>query len=253
MDNKCKTCAHCKPTYKGYRCEIKDKKTKLTDVCGKWVKRATALLLAVILALTPLTARAEDTAPEVIMHEDWDWQNRTRPTQGFSEIFRATVAFKPTNVTAKANRNSITVTTGCNTAVRSVLIEYTTDDMFWWRETRCFRNVKYVAPVLVTRKSQQKYNWHTGKYSSSTDLSFTQGRRVLSHKYVYHGADQWGMLDVTTKSVNSVRGLVSFRKQFQLQNIPDCRSGYYVRVTYLYTSAVNGKGIRSISTTVKVR
>ena len=217
------------------------------------MKRIMILLLAVIMALTPLTAHAEDTAPEVIMHEDWDWQNRTRPTQGFSEIFRATVAFKPTNVTAKANRNSITVTADCNTAVRSVLIEYTTDDMFWWRETRCFRNVKYVAPVLVTRKSQQKYNWHTGKYSSSTDLSFTQGRKVLSHKYVYHGSDQWGMLDVTTKSVNSVRGLVSFRKQFQLQNIPDCRSGYYVRVTYLYTSAVNGKGIRSISTTVKVR
>ena len=217
------------------------------------MRKLLAAIMVAVMALTPIGAHAEDTAPEVIMHEDWEHTDNTRPEQLFSETFRATVAFKPTNVTAKANRNSITVTADCNTAVRSVLIEYTTDDRFWWRETRCFRNVKYVDPVLVACKSQQKYNWHTGKYSSSTDLSFTQGRRVLSHKYVYHGSDQWGMLDVTTKSVNSVRWLVSFRKQFQLQNIPDCRSGYYVRVTYRYTSAVNGKGIRSISTTVKVR
>ena len=72
MDNKCKTCAHCKPTYKGYRCEIKDKKTKLTDVCEKWAKRATALLLAVILATTPLSVHAEKRNwwPEQICEDD---------------------------------------------------------------------------------------------------------------------------------------------------------------------------------------
>lgn len=211
------------------------------------------ILLMVICMLAPIGARAEETAPEVIMHEDWDHNDRTRPEQIFSEVFRATVAFRPTNVSAKANRNSITVTADCNTAVRTVLIEYDTDRTFWYLDYAYFRNVKYKAPVLVTRKSQQKYNWNTRKYSSSTDLSFTQGRKVLRHKYIYHGSDQWGMLDVDNKAVNGVRKLVSFRKSFQIQNIPDCRSGYYVRVTYIYTSAVNGKGIRSISTTVKVR
>lgn len=217
------------------------------------MKRIMILLLAVIMAAVPLIAHAEDTAPEVIMHEDWEHIDNTRPEQIFSEVFRATVAFKPTNVTAKANRNSITVTADCNTAVRAILIDYDTDKTFWYRETACFRNVKYVAPVAVRRASQQRYNFNRNCYTSSTDLKYTQGRKTLYHKYVYHGSDQWGMLDVTTKSVNSVRGLVSFRKQFQLRNIPDCRSGYYVRVTYLYTSAINGRNIRSISTTVKVR
>ena len=81
------------------------------------MRKLLAAIMVAVMALAPLTARAEDTAPEVIMHEDWEHTDNTRPEQLFSETFRATVAFKPTNVTAKANRNSITVTADCNTAV----------------------------------------------------------------------------------------------------------------------------------------
>lgn len=36
MKEICKNCAHCKPTYKGGRCEVKDKKVKLQGTCEDW-------------------------------------------------------------------------------------------------------------------------------------------------------------------------------------------------------------------------
>lgn len=36
MKEICKNCAHCKPTYKGGACELKGKKTKLTETCVEW-------------------------------------------------------------------------------------------------------------------------------------------------------------------------------------------------------------------------
>ncbi len=32
----CKNYTHSKPTYKGYRCEVKHKKTKQQDTCEEW-------------------------------------------------------------------------------------------------------------------------------------------------------------------------------------------------------------------------
>lgn len=36
MKEICKNCTHCKPTYKGGQCEIKNKKVKLAGTCEDW-------------------------------------------------------------------------------------------------------------------------------------------------------------------------------------------------------------------------
>ena len=36
MKEICKNCEHCKPTYKGGRCEVKNKKVKLQGTCEDW-------------------------------------------------------------------------------------------------------------------------------------------------------------------------------------------------------------------------
>ena len=36
MKETCKTCKHCCPSYKGYVCEVKNKRTKLSGGCEKW-------------------------------------------------------------------------------------------------------------------------------------------------------------------------------------------------------------------------
>ena len=38
MQETCKTCEHCKPTYKGGACELKGKRVKMTGTCEKWEK-----------------------------------------------------------------------------------------------------------------------------------------------------------------------------------------------------------------------
>lgn len=36
MKEVCKTCTHCKPTYKGGYCEQSGKKVKLAGTCQEW-------------------------------------------------------------------------------------------------------------------------------------------------------------------------------------------------------------------------
>ena len=213
------------------------------------------LLMALVMAMTPIGARAADTkvSEEVILHDDWTWDNLSTSEPGFNEVFKATVAFMPTNVTARANQKTITVMAECNTAVRVILIEWSHDKKFWTGEQRWYRNVRYKEPVMVTRRSQQKY-WPDRKcYTSSTFLTYTQGKRTLCSWKTYHPNDQWGYLEANQDTVNTARQEVSFRKQFLIQNVPDCRTGYYVRLTYYYTSVTGCGTVRSKKTVVKVR
>ena len=220
------------------------------------MKRIIAIMMAVVLCMAPISARAADDRPsdEVMWHEDWTWDNLSTSAPGFNEVFKATVAFKPTNVSAVAGKNNIHVYADCNTAVRTVFIEWSTDKRFWYSEGEQFyRNVNYKAPVLVTRKSQQKY-WSDGHYSSSNILTYTQGRKTLWSKKIYHPRDQWGYQEPTQATVDAVRRKISFRKSFLIRNVEESRCGcYYVRITYYYTSVTCGVGIKSKSVTVKVR
>ena len=216
------------------------------------MKKMIALLLMLAMVMAPISAKAADTRISDEIAEDWTWDNLSTSAPGFNEVFKATVAFWPTNVTARANYNTITVMAECNTAARVVLIEWSHDKKFWYGEQRWYRNVRYKEPVMVTRKSQQKY-WSDGHYSSGTTLAFTQGKRKLCDWKTYHPKDQWGYLEANQDTVNTARREVSFRKSFLIQNVPDCKSGYYVRVTYYYTSTTGCGNIRSKSTIVKVR
>lgn len=224
--------------------------------------RLLAFVLAVVLLMCPvktsaasLNPNSKDISEEIVSlnHNDWIIENLTRPEQEFSDVFKATVPFKPTNVVAKANRNSITVTADLNTAVRVVIIDYSYDREFWWSDRKVYRNVKYKGPVLVTNKAQQKYDWKNNKYSSSGRLTYSQGKTVLYDRKIYHPRDKYGYLEANQHSVNSVRNKIKFRKNFQIQNVWDCRDGYYVKVTYVYTSAIHGKNLTSESVIVRVR
>ena len=219
-------------------------------------KISAVLLIALIISSNPIKvlASSDDVSIEIINGGDWECIDNTRPEQEFSDIFRSTVPFKPRNVTAKANRNSITVEADCNTAVRHIIVEYAYDPTDFWRcESKQFRNTAYKKPVVVTRKSAQKFNWKTRKYSSSTDLKFTQGKSVLYSRSIYHPRDKNGCIEANQQLVNLVRKKISFRRKFQIQNIWDCNGTYYVRVIYIYTSALNGKNIRAVSRIVRVR
>ena len=211
------------------------------------------LLMALISVMPHITTRAADTRMSPEIAEDWTWDNLTRPTQEFSEVFKATVAFRPTNVSARANKKTITVTADCNTAVRVILVEWSTDKRFWYGEQKWYRNVKYNQPVMVTRKSQEKYWPADGHYSSSTTLTYTQGKKTLYSRKTYHPRDQWGYLEATQATVDAARNKISFRKSFLIPNVPDCRSGYYVRITYLYTSTTGCGNARSQKVVVKAR
>lgn len=218
-------------------------------------KKLICLLLAIVMMCTPMSALAADTRPsdEVMAHEDWDWINTTRPTQEFSEIFRATVCFKPTNVSAVAGKNNIHITADFNTSARMALIEWSYHGQFRDEEdSKFYRNVKYTQPVLVTRKSQQKYNYDKKCYSSSNDLSYTQGKKVLWHKPMYHPKDQWAYQEPTQDTVNAVRKKITFRKTFLMPNAYEAKGGY-VRITYLYTSLTTGKTVRSKSVVVRIK
>ena len=219
-------------------------------------KISAVLLIALIISSTPtkVLASSDDVSIEIINGGDWEHIDNTRPEQEFSYTFRSTVPFKPRNVTAKANRNSITVEADCNTAVRNIIVEYAYDATDFWRgDSKLFRNTKYKKPVIVTKKSTQKYNWKTGKYSSGTDLIFTQGSNVLYSRSIYHPKDKNGHIEANQQLVNLVRNKISFRRKFQIKNIWDCKNTYYVRVIYIYTSALNGKNIRAVSRIVRVR
>lgn len=74
----------------------------------------------------------------------------------------------------------------------------------------------------------------------------------MHEEKIYHPRDANGYKEPTQKLVNGVRKRVSFRKQFNLPNIWDCRDGYYIRITYVYTG-INKKDVRSIPVTVKVK
>lgn len=39
MKETCANCVHSHPTYKGIRCEIKDKKVRKADTCEKFVEK----------------------------------------------------------------------------------------------------------------------------------------------------------------------------------------------------------------------
>lgn len=207
------------------------------------MKRA-LLLVAVLTMIVPMAARAADKEISNEVLVDFSSENRTRPTQDISDVFRATMAFKPMNVVARQNRNSITVTADVNSAVRVVVIEASNCKSFENSKIRYCRNFFYKAPVLVTRKAQIKSG------ASSASLRITQAGEKLYSRSVYHPNDENGFIDATQAVVDAVRKKISFRRPFQ---IPNCRSRY-VRMTYIYTSAIDGKrNVRSESVVVRTR
>ncbi len=39
MKEECKNCKHSQPTYKGIRCELKNKKVRVTDTCSSFKEK----------------------------------------------------------------------------------------------------------------------------------------------------------------------------------------------------------------------
>lgn len=234
MDNKCKTCAHCKPTYKGYRCEIKDKKTKLTDVCEKWAKRATALLLAVILATTPLSARAEkrDWWPTQVDEDDFyydfkqvgKWPHDVTSTETIIE----TVTFRPNVISVVPYSKTTKITADITTAARLVIVRYTADGKHW--EQKIFRNASYAGPVRAHRKWQDKWHSKDDHYSSWCARQFKQAGKTLDYKKTACLRSQMAQLYFDDQLIDYVRRKV---KSIKVLNIPV--RAKQVSIRYVYT------------------
>ncbi|MBO5939911.1 MAG: hypothetical protein J6S50_00555 [Oscillospiraceae bacterium] len=186
MKNTCKTCTHSKPTYKGYRCEIKGKKTKLTDTCKDWSRKAGIILLALILSATPLTVHAQgrDWWPDQVEQDDYyhnldkfgEWPGDVITNETMIE----TVTFRPKVLSAVTYSKSTKITVDATTAARVIIVRYTTDGKHW--EQRSFRNMSYKGPVTAHRKWQVKAYVKENRYSSWCARQFKQAGKTIDYK-----------------------------------------------------------------------
>ena len=227
------------------------------------MKKLTCILIAIVVAFgcqTKVMAESyTDISTEIISrnHEDWRVKNYSTSAPGFNEVFESTVFFTPTKVSAMANVNTITVNAEMSTAVRHVFIDYSQDKRFWDFKTAQYRNVKYTKPVIVKKHDIQLFRPNTKTYSSSSEIGFYQGNKKLWGDKVYHPKDQWGMMEITQRRVDKTKDIMRknktmFMKSFKIFNVPDCKDGYYVRITYIYTN-LRGNISHSDSVIVKVK
>ena len=229
MDNKCKTCAHCKPTYKGYRCEIKDKKTKLTDVCEKWAKRATALLLAVILAAAPMTAKAAEKMSTELVAYDSDG---TIVSGDKSEhtIEWWPVAYKPAEIYIAKQAHAIGVYADVTTAAKNVIVQYSRDKEFKSGvTTKTFRNVSYKGPVLAFLATDGGLFGNLWHFTDTVIIK--QDGKTLHSRRKHIG--EWGRLRITQADVNASRKQVRSLIRMYIPGISN-PTGLYVRVRSVY-------------------
>ena len=224
------------------------------------MKRIIGFMMMMVMIMTmlkPMDVLAADntTSAEIPYWGDSEYKNLTRPTQEWSDLFKATILFDPKNITAKANNSSITVNTLCNTSVYLVHLEWSTDKEFRYGEDKYYRNKDYKAPVLVQIKSQTKVNYKKYTYSSKSEMIITQRKTQLYKKTIFHPNDDSAVLYANQKVVDNIRKRkdFSFKKSFQIPRVYDCKDGYFVRITYLYISAIDGKRYCSRPVVVRVK
>jgi hypothetical protein len=216
------------------------------------MKRLLILMLAVILAVTPLCAYAQsyrDWWPTQVDENDLHYNFRTigkwpNDVMSIEDIIE-TVTFNPKVLSVAPYSKSTKVTVDATTAARVIIVKYTVDGKTW--EVKNYRNTSYIGPVSCHRKWQSKWHSKDDHYSSWCARQFVQAGKTIDYKKVAHTKGQGAQLYFDDVLIDSVRRKVKCVKTL---NIP--ARVQMMRVRYAYT-ALHGGDAYTRWETVKVR
>lgn len=196
------------------------------------MKRIMILLLAVILATTPLSAHAQqrDWWPEQICEDDeyYDFQKIGEwPGEVITnEIAIDPITFRPKVISAQTFSKSTKLVIDATTAARVIVVRYTNDSKTW--KQMSFRNVAYKGPVTCTRKWQVKLH-ADDHYSSTCVRQFKQGKTTLDYKKSYKGTSFLAQLYFDDYLIDRIRKKVAAAKVI---TVPKARR---IRIRYVYS------------------
>ena len=214
------------------------------------MKRIMILLLAVILATTPISAHAEkrDWWPIQIDESDqyYDFKKIGQWPDDVitNETAIYTILFRPKVAAVQPLRNSVKVLVDATTATRSIVVQYSVDGTTW--TTRSYRNIGYKGPVTCIRKWQIKLHAKENYYSSWCARQFKQCGATLDYKKTASLRSPMAQLYFDDQLIDSIRKKVSFPV---LLNIP--ARAKLVKIRYVYTG--QKKDLFSYWLTVKTR
>ena len=214
------------------------------------MKRLLTLMLAVILATTPLSVHAEkrDWWPIQIDESDqyYDFQKIGQwPADVITnEVAVDTILFRPKVAAVQPLNKSVKVLIDATTAARSIVVQYSVDGQTW--TTRSYRNIGYKGPVTCIRKWQIKLHAKDDYYSSWCARQFKQGGTTIDYKKTACLRSPMAQLYFDDSLIDGIRKKVAFPV---LLNIP--ARAKLVKIRYVYTG--QKKDLFSYWLTVKVR
>lgn len=198
------------------------------------MKRIMILLLAVILAVTPLSVHAEkrDWWPTQVDEDDYyhnldqvgEWPNDVIS----NEVMIETVTFRPKVLSAVPYSRTTKITADITTAARLVIVKYTADGKHW--EQRSFRNTGYKGPVTAHRKWQLKLHAKTDRYTSWCARQFKQAGKTIDYKKTAMLNGPMAQLYFDDHLIDGIRNKV---KCIKVLNIP--ARAKQVSIRYVYT------------------
>ena len=198
------------------------------------MKRIMILLLAVILAVTPLSVHAEkrDWWPTQVDEDDYyhnldqvgEWPNDVTSIETMIE----TVTFRPKVLSAVPYSRTTKITADITTAARLVIVKYTADGKHW--EQRSFRNTGYKGPVTAHRKWQLKLHAKTDRYTSWCARQFKQGGVTINYKKTAMLNGPMAQLYFDDHLIDGIRSKV---KCIKVLNIPV--RAKQIQIRYVYT------------------
>lgn len=198
------------------------------------MKRIMILLLAVILATTPISVHAEkrDWWPTQVDENDLHYNFRTigkwpNDVMSIEDIIE-TVTFNPKVLSVAPYSKSTKITVDATTAARVIIVKYTVDGKNW--TVKNYRNTSYVGPVTCHRKWQSKWHSKADHYSSWCARQFKQAGKTLDYKKTACLRSQMAQLYFDDQLIDSVRRKV---KSIKVLNLPV--RAKQVSIRYVYT------------------
>ena len=193
------------------------------------MKRITILLLAVILAVAPMTAKADEkTSTELV---DYD-SDGTIVSGDKSEhtIEWWPVAYKPAEIYIAKQAKAIAVYADVTTAAKNVIVQYSRDKEFKTGvTTKTFRNVSYQGPVLAFLATDGGLLGNLWHFTDTVIIK--QDGKTLHSRRKHIG--EWGRLRITQNDVNASRKQVRSLIRMYIPGINN-PTGLYVRVRSVY-------------------
>lgn len=198
------------------------------------MKKLLAAIMVAVLALAPLTARAQDRNwwPDQVDQNDYYhnldqvgvWPNDVISNEAMIE----TVTFRPRVLSVVPYSRTTKITADITTAARLVIVKYTADGKHW--EQRSFRNTSYIGPVTAHRKWQVKAHVKKDYYSSWCARQFKQAGKTIDYKKTAMLNGPMAQLYFDDHLIDNIRAKV---KCVKVLNIPV--RAKQISIRYVYT------------------